>query len=241
VVDFISEVQEELRKDDYNRWLRKYGPYLAAVIVLIVAGTGYYQWSNYQKQITSEKMSFDYIEIVDSVGPDSTKAISGFKAFSESAPDGYAGISLLRAAELELENGNAENSVILLDKAAATFSKKRHVQLAQLKAAYILAGQGNYEDVKRRVEPLSVKDEPFQYLARELLALAAAQTGDMQAARMQLAYIENDPGSPPTLAARAKQTLTLLKNQPAEPTIEEPMEENNNEEAPEPVETDTNE
>jgi len=33
VVDFIGEVQEELRKDDYNRWLRKYGPYLAGLIV----------------------------------------------------------------------------------------------------------------------------------------------------------------------------------------------------------------
>ena len=241
MVDFISEVQEELRKDDYNRWLKKYGPYLAAVIVLIVAGTGYYQWDIYQKQKTSEKMSFDYIEILDSVGPDNSKAIAGFKSFSETAPSGYAGISLMRAAELELESGQSEQAVVLFDQAAATFTKKRHIQLAQLKAAYVLAGNGNFEDVKRRVEPLIVKDEPYEYLARELMALAAVQTGDLQAARMQLAYIENDPGAPQSLAARAKQTQTILNNQTAETTIEQPMDDQNEEEAVAPVETDPNE
>jgi len=33
VVDFINEVEEELRKDEYNRLLRRYGPYILAVIV----------------------------------------------------------------------------------------------------------------------------------------------------------------------------------------------------------------
>lgn len=246
MVDFISEVQEELRKDDYNRWLKKYGPYLAAVIVLIVAVTGYFQWKEYRDQLTSENTSYDFIEIVDSVGTDNSKAIAGFTALSETAPNGYAGISLLRAAELELTNGEKEKAVILLDRAAATFTKKRHSQLAQLKAAYIMAGQGNYEDVRRRVEPLAVKDEPYQYLARELMAHAATQMNDLQTARMQLSYIENNPGAPETIAARAKQTLMLLNGQPnaaIEDTIinDGSIVQETEEEAPKPVETETNE
>ena len=39
MVDFINEVEEELRKDDYNRLLKKYGPLIGAVLSLIVAGT----------------------------------------------------------------------------------------------------------------------------------------------------------------------------------------------------------
>lgn len=246
MVDFISEVQEELRKDDYNRWLRKYGPYLAGLIVLIVAGTGYYQWDLYQKQVTSEKFSYDFIEIVDSVDGDKDQAISGFTNLSKTAPSGYAGISLLRAAELQLESGNKEDAVKLLDEAAASLPKKRHIQLAQLKAAYIVSGLGNFEDVKRRLEPLAVKDEPYQYLARELLAHAATQTGDLQTARMQLSYIENSPGAPETIANRAKQTLMLMGVEafeaseeltapivPAENVIEEGAEK--------PVETETDE
>lgn len=246
MVDFISEVQEELRKDDYNRWLKKYGPYLAGLIVLIVAGTGYYQWNLHNKQVTSEKFSYDFIEIVDSVDGDKSKAIASFKDLADTAPNGYAGISLLRAAELELADGNQEQAVILLDKAASKMDKKRHVQLAQLKAAYIVSGLGNFEDVKRRLEPLAAKDEPYQYLARELLAHAATETGDLQTARMQLSYIENSPGAPETIANRAKQTLMLLNVNSSEVSQEQsPSEtpiENENESEPEvPAETQTNE
>lgn len=246
MVDFISEVQEELRKDDYNRWLKKYGPYLAGLIVLIVAGTGYYQWDLHQKQLTSEKFSYEFIEIVDSVDTDKSGAISGFTDLSEIAPGGYAGISLLRAAEFELENGNKEAAVILLDKAAATLPKKRHIQLAQLKAAFITSGMGNYEDVKRRLEPLAVKDEPYQFLARELLAHAAVQTGDLSTARMQLSYIENSPGAPETIANRAKQTLMLMNVDSLNSTEKvsapvTPAETETEDEAEKPAETETNE
>ena len=47
MVDFINEVEEELRKDEYNRLLRRYGPYILAVIVAIVAGTGFLEYQKY--------------------------------------------------------------------------------------------------------------------------------------------------------------------------------------------------
>jgi len=40
VVDFINEVEEELRKDEYNRLLRRYGPFyyrlLLSLLLLLV-------------------------------------------------------------------------------------------------------------------------------------------------------------------------------------------------------------
>ncbi len=215
MVDFISEVQEELRKDDYNRWLKKYGPYLAALIVLIIAGTAFFQWREYRAEQVSETTSYDYIEIVDSIGDDKAGAVASFSALSQNAPDGYAGISLLRAAELELENGNKEKAVAFFDDAATKFSKKRHIQLAQLKAGYILAGLGKFDEVKSRIEPLTQKDEPYQFLARELMAYAAQETSDLKTARMHLSYIETSPGAPETIVRRAKQNLLLLNSSPS--------------------------
>jgi len=212
VVDFISEVQEELRKDDYNRWLKKYGPYLAALIALVIAGTAFFQWQEYRAEQVSEATSYDYIEIVDSISGDNTGAVSKFASFSQDAPEGYAGISLLRAAELELENGNKEKAVAYFDDAASKFTKKRHVQLAQLKAGYIMAGLGKFEDVKSRMDPLTVKDEPFEFLARELMAYAAQETSDLKTARMHLSYIETNPGAPESIVRRAKQNLLVLNS-----------------------------
>ncbi len=218
MVDFISEVQEELRKDDYNLWLKKYGPYLAALIVLIVAGTALFQWREYRAEQVSESTSYDYIEVVDSIGDDKTGAVAKFTTLSQNAPDGYAGISLLRAAELELENGNKEKAVAFFDDAATKFSKKRHIQLAQLKAGYILAGLGKFEDVKSRIEPLTQKDEPYQYLARELMAYAAQETNDLKTARMHLSYIETSPGAPESIVRRAKQNLLILNTSASDAT-----------------------
>lgn len=220
MVDFISEVQEELRKDDYNRWLKKYGPLLGAVIFLIVAGTAYLQWQDSRAEKLSEDTSYEYIEIVDTIGSGESKAVSAFTSLSEAGPDGYAWVSLKRAAELELDKGNKDAAVALFDKAAAAAPKVRHKQLAQLKASYILASQGNFEAVKTRLPALIEKDQPFQFLARELMALAAQKTGDVKTARMHLAYIEANPGASESVVRRAKQNLMLL-NYEAPETVEE--------------------
>ncbi len=215
MVDFISEVQEELRKDDYNRWLRKYGPYVGALIVLIIGITGYIQWQEYKAEETANETSYGFIETVKSIDQNAASAIDGFKSISATSPDGYAWLSLKRAAELELSNGNAQEALAIYDRAAKTISSKRHVQLAQLKAAYIVTSQADYDSAISRLEPLTAKDEPYEYLARELLGFAYKQNGDVQKARSQFTYIERDPGASETLVARAKQHLIDLNQQEA--------------------------
>lgn len=223
MVDFISEVQEELRKDDYNLWLRKYGPYVAALIVLIVAFTGYLQWKEYNAERVSENTSYDFIEVVENIDQDKSTAAAQFVKLSDTAPSGYAGISLLRAAELELNNGNTDQAVALLDQAAQTFTRRRHADLAKLKAGYILADQGDYDAVIARMEPLTANNAPYQYLARELLAFGAKQSGDIQSARKHYSFIETNPGAPETIVRRAQQNLILLNQTQTQPTETEPV------------------
>jgi len=96
------------------------------------------------------------------------------------------------------------------DRAAQTFEKPRHKQLAQIKAAYILAGDGRYDDVRSRVGALAQPDQPYEYLARELLGFAAMQSGDMTTARKEFSYLDTIPGVTETIAARASQYLSLM-------------------------------
>lgn len=217
MVDFISEVQEELRKDDYNRWLKKYGPLLAVLVVLVVAGTGYLQWRDYQATLKANATSFDFIKTVDSIDTDKVGAIEDFKAMSATVPEGYAGLSLLRAAELELSSDNADKALVLFDQAASVFSRKRHSHLAQLKAGYIVASQGDYDGVISRMTPLIVEGEPFEFLARELIGFAYKQKGDLQTARSHFSAIELDLSAPESLVARAKKNLILLNQEASMP------------------------
>ena len=60
MVDFITEVEEELRKDDYNRLLKKYGPFIALVLFLIVAGAAFIEWRKYSNDKTAQQVAAIY-------------------------------------------------------------------------------------------------------------------------------------------------------------------------------------
>lgn len=223
VVDFINEVEEELRKDEYNRLLRRYGPFIVAVIVAIVATAGFLEYQKYTKDKSARATSASYVAAANKAAEGNVDdSIAGFLAIAEEAPAGYAGLSLVRAASLKLEAGNSGEAIRLLDQAASTFEAPRHAQLAQIKAAYILANDGAYSDVINRTGPLIEKDAPYEFLARELMGFAALKSGDETLAREQFGYLESIPGVPATIKERAKQNLSLMRTAAASANIQAP-------------------
>jgi len=164
VVDFINEVEEELRKDDYNRLLKKYGPLIGGVLFLVVAGTAYLEWREHAQDKAAQKIAAVYTAADDTLeAGNNDAAASQFVSLADTAPDGYAGLSLMRAAAIRHEQGDLAGAIIHFDQAAAKFTSPRHKQLAQLKAAYLLADQGAYSDVISRLNGLTEEEEPCAY------------------------------------------------------------------------------
>lgn len=211
MVDFINEVEEELRKDDYNKLLKRYGPAIGAVLFLIVAGAGVFEWQKSRDDRVARAASASYVAAADlERGGEADKAISAYLALADKAPAGYSGLSLMRAAAIELNAGNRAKAVALYDQAAKQFEFPRHADLASLKAAYILADNGAYSDVQSRIDRLAAKDAPYEFLARELAGFVAFQSGDMALARQEFTYLKTIPGVPQGIAQRATQYLSLV-------------------------------
>ena len=211
MVDFINEVEEELRKDDYNRLLKKYGPAIGVILFLIIAGTGFLEYRKYSADKKAQAVSAVYTAAdtkLDNGQPD--EAVSAFVSLGETGPPGYAGLALMRAAAILEDKGDIGGAVRQFDLAAEKFSAPRHAQLAQLKAAYLLADQGAYSDVIARATPLSETDAPYEFLARELLGYAHSESGNDSAAREQFAYLTSVPGVPSTVKQRAEQSMALM-------------------------------
>jgi len=219
VVDFITEVQDELRKDDYNRWLRKYGPYLAGLIVAIILATGFLEWRKANQGAQARAMSVAYDEAARISETDVDGAILAFDELAGVAPAGYAGLSRMRAATLEAERGNRLDAVRHLDAAAAVFEQPRHVQLAKLKAAYLLSAEGRQADAQARLSGLTEKGAPYEFLARELVGYSALADEDTAQAKREFTYLATIPGVPAGVAERAQQTLSLLDAQAAAAAI----------------------
>ena len=226
MVDFINEVEEELRKDDYNRLLKKYGPAIGIVLFLIIAGTGFLEYKKYAADKKAQAVSAIYTAADKQLDEGSQdQAVAAFIDLGATGPEGYAGLSFMRAAAIREDQGDALGAVRLFDKAAEVFTIPRHKQLAQLKAAYLLADQGAYSDVVGRVTPLAETEAPYEFLARELLGYAHAESGDQVSAREQFAYLTSIPGVPATVKQRAEQSMALIgvKTAPALPQpISEP-------------------
>jgi len=211
VVDFINEVEEELRKDDYNRLLKKYGPAIGIVLFLIIAGTGFLEYKKYAADKKAQAVSAIYTAADKQLDEGSQdQAVAAFIDLGATGPEGYAGLSFMRAAAIREDQGDALGAVRLFDKAAEVFTIPRHKQLAQLKAAYLLADQGAYSDVVGRVTPLAETEAPYEFLARELLGYAHAESGDQVSAREQFAYLTSIPGVPETVKQRAEQSMALI-------------------------------
>lgn len=211
MVDFINEVEEELRKDDYNRLLKKYGPIIGVVLFLIVAGAGYIEYRKYADDKKAQAVSAVYTAAdkqLDEGRPDD--AVAAFVDLSSTGPQGYAGLSLMRAAAIRQDQGDVLDAVRHFDKAAEKFTTLRHKQLAQLKAAYLLTDQGAYADVIGRLTPLAEAESPYEFLARELLGYAHSESGDDASAREQFAYLTSIPGVPATVKQRAEQSMALI-------------------------------
>lgn len=212
MADFINEVEEELRKDEYNKLLKRWGPYILGIIIAIIAVAGYIEWQKASADKAARATSAAFVSATNLAAEgERDRAYAEYMAVADKAPGGYAGLSLTQAATIRLNDGFPDEAVSLLDRAAQKFTAERHIQLAQLKAAYILAGEGRYEDVAARVAPLAQKDQPFEYLARELAGFAAMEMGDLSKARQEFSYLETIPGIPEPIQTRAKQNLALMK------------------------------
>lgn len=226
MVDFISEVEEELRKDDYNKFLRKFGPLIIGILIAIVIAVGVVEWRDYSKDRTARAASFSYLE-ADQLLQDGKvdQARLAFLALADVAPDGYSGLSLMRAAIISGEQGNEAEAIRLYDAASNRFKLDRHAQLAALKSVYIVANRGDWGDVEQRVSRLAAEGAPYEFLARELLATAALNQGKMDQARAEFAYLDTIPGVPETIARRAQQALVLIVTTAAagqEPSLSAP-------------------
>ncbi|HHL42020.1 MAG TPA: tetratricopeptide repeat protein, partial [Hellea balneolensis] len=143
MVDFINEVEEELRKDKYNALLRKFGPYIMAILVAIVLLAGFIEYQKGKDGREARAASASYVSATKLADAGKTQqALQKFIALSKVAPPGYAGLSLSRAADLELKRGNKEMAVKYFDQAAARFEQPIHKDMAAYKAALIVMDLG---------------------------------------------------------------------------------------------------
>lgn len=208
---FEQEVDEELRKDRYNALLRRYGPWVLGVAIVIIVGVGGWQawesWSKSQRDAASDT----YVAAARLVENDRfEEAGVELQQIAENGPDGYATLALMQQGAIALEQGDNDAARRLFEQAAARSPEPLVRDLATLKAA--LAGFETYstDDLANRLGRIASGDNAMRHLATELIASKALSEGDYDRARREYDSIVFALDAPDGVRVRASAALALL-------------------------------
>ncbi|HYP63685.1 MAG TPA: tetratricopeptide repeat protein, partial [Acidocella sp.] len=112
-MDIFDEVAEDLRHDQALRLAKRYGAWLLAACVAVLAGVaGQEGWQAWQKS-QNDKAALQYLALtkgldqVETPAPadQAAKAAQALNAFAATAPEGYKTLANLRAAGLYMDAG----------------------------------------------------------------------------------------------------------------------------------------
>ena len=211
MTDLFEEVEEQLRSDRYRQFARTALPWLVGFAVIALAATlGYWGWDVYRtKQV--DTASEQYSEAMEAMGQgNADKARTLWTAASKSQAGAYKALSLMHLAAFEGEKKNTAGEVKLLDEAAKAAPDAVIGDAARLKSAFALLDTASLKDLEGRLKPLMEDGHPYRVQAREALAFAKLNAGDLKGARGDFVVLSQSLDASQGVQARANAALGLI-------------------------------
>lgn len=217
MVDIFDEVDEELREERMQEFLKKYGGLIfAAALLVIGAVAGWKAWGWYEQRRDMEAAAL-YLaasartQAAGVAGPNRAAAIAAFQAVAANAPNGYRDLARLREAALRADSGDLQGASALWDQVAADSSVDPLLRdLASLTWCFYHADKDDPGLLEARLKPLAAPGNAWRSLALEQLALLELRQGHTDAARTQLKKLSEDTTAPRGVRGRANAMLARI-------------------------------
>ncbi|MFW2542591.1 tetratricopeptide repeat protein [Primorskyibacter sp. 2E107] len=205
---FIDEVTEEVRRDKLFATMRKYGWIAVLVVVAIVGGTAWREYSQVRTETQAQAFGDAIMAALEETEPDAR--IAALDEIATDRPGARAVLDMLVAAEKGAEGDDAAAVAQLQAVAGSTEVPQIYRQIARYKALARGAGVLSLEERRRGLEDLAVPGEPLRLLAEEQLALVDIEAGNKDAALERLKNIAVDSEATAGLRRRASQLIVAL-------------------------------
>ena len=210
---FIREVDEELRREQLATLWGRYGNYVIAAAILVVAVTAGFKGWEWWHEREAARAGDLYLAAEDLASEDdSPGAIEAFNTIAAREAGGYSALAGFRSAALQIEAGDRKGALAQLDKITADNRVDDILRdLARLRAAYLALDENDIDGAGERVSPLAVTGNPWRHGAREVLGLVAMEKGDKETAIGYFSEIEADQEAPNNIRARANAMIAVLQ------------------------------
>ena len=198
---FIDEVTEEVRRDRLFGYFRRYGWIPAVIIVALVGGTAYNEWSKAQLEQAAQVRGDALLDALEL--EDTAEQAAAFRAIAREEEDALA--AKLLAAGVE-----TEQAADLLKSVAADEGQPQYIRdLARLKMAST-EGVLSADEAAAILAELSEPGGTYRNVATELLVAVQLQRGDHEAALELLqAHIKDAEASSEQIQRMAELIVAL--------------------------------
>lgn len=205
---FIEEVTEEVRRDRLYRALRKYGWIGVVVVLAIVGGAAWNEYSKAQDRARAEALGDS---ILGAIAPDAPQdRIAALSDVQPETPGGRALVAMLTAAEQGVADRRDEAAETLGRVAGDGEVPDIYRDIASFKRLLQMGDSLPAEERRTAFEVLARPGNPLRLLAEEQLALIEVEAGDTRAAIARLQAILEDSEVTSGLRQRVSQAIVAL-------------------------------
>ena len=212
---FVQEVTEEVRRDQLYKYVRRYGWIAALVVVALVGGAAYNEYTKSQRTAANEAAGDALLAALNE--NDAVARASATASLEGDDPREEALLRLTEAAALVDAGQESQAVAVLRELAGNADTIQIYGDLARLKAVML---DPDADWAVDEIEVMTEAGRPFRLLALEQRAIRAATAGDRERALADLTTIIQDTTVTPGLRERAGQLILALGGElPDTPTL----------------------
>lgn len=205
-------MDEEYRRDEFNRFARRYGRWILLAVGIGLAGLGGWLFWQAEQNRRNEALAEQFalaLNRVDAGDTEAARATLDQVATGNNA--GYTALARLTDAALATTAGEDEKAAGLL-RAVTDDTKAPQAlrDVARLKRIRLEFDSADPATTIRELAPYLAGDNPWYPVAAELTALAHMKAGENDRAGPIFLRLADDGRAPPSLRARAEQMAATL-------------------------------
>ena len=161
MTDIFREVEEDVRRERFEKLWKAYGSYAIAALVLVFAGIGGWQLWDRHEQEERAKVAATFIAAQRITNPQA--AASAFVDIAGTAPKGYAAVARLAEAGAMFASGQ-QGSAIDLYKQIAKDDSGPIGMVARLRAGWALADTAQRATLEDIAQNAGYEEVPIEII-----------------------------------------------------------------------------
>lgn len=221
----IREVDEELRRERFEKLWKQYSPQILLAAGVFVALVGGYKFWEFGRIKAAQSAGASYVEARELLAQN--KPDDAAKVLDKLAKTGSTGFSALARLQLASSAAKAGKSAEAL-AAFETLAKDESADpflrdFAKLQAAGLRLGEADWTEMQNRLNALAAEKSVWRAGAREMLGLAAMKAGKLDEARTTFQTLLGDRNTPPGIAERVRIAMSrIVESELAKPAAAGP-------------------